>query len=190
MQALPCRLHAGGRRAAAGFPALNICWPRGFPPCGSCVSGRRTPSSPAALLFGPVAQGRAAPSDSTDAGVCRVLLLRRAQSPLSVAKPCIRLASANHPAPRGPERPALGCGLWGARACPRRTVSAVGRRGMWGARLALGGLCPPLGGAGGGCWARPRRLCRLGRCGNMQDDEGEIAKKRGDGGKTNVNLQN
>ena len=150
MQALPCRLHVGGRRASAGFPALNICWPRGFPPCGSCVSGRRAPSSPAALLFGPVAQGRAAPSDSTDAGVCRVLLLRRAQSPLSVAKPCIRLASANHPAPRGPERPALGCGdvgMMSARACPRRTVSAVGRRGRWVRELALGGFAA-LGGVG------------------------------------------
>ena len=61
------------------------------------------------------------------AGVCCVLLLRRAQSPLSVAKPCIRSASANHPAPRGPERPALGCvGMVGARARPRRLCALDG----------------------------------------------------------------
>ncbi len=48
----------------------------------------------------------------------------------------------------------------------------------------------PLGCGSDGCVARPRRLCRLGRCGNMQDDERENAKKRGDGGEKNVNLQN
>ena len=78
------------------------------------------------------------------AGVCCVLLLRRAQSPLSVAKPCIRLASANHPAPRGPERPALGCGdvgMMSARACPRR-LCRLGRRGRWVLGLPSAALPP------------------------------------------------
>ena len=147
MQALPCRLHAGGRRAAAGFPASNICWPRGFPPCGSCVSGRRAPSSPAALLF----WGR-----SLRAGRRRLILLMRASAAfcsfgghkarsqsqsLASASPQ-RIIRCRSPDAAGP----LGCGLCGVRGSPSAALSPWAAREV-GAGLALGGFAA-FGGVG------------------------------------------
>ena len=48
----------------------------------------------------------------------------------------------------------------------------------------------PLGVGVMGAWLALGGFAALGVAGNMQDDEGEIAKKRGDGGEKNVNLQN
>lgn len=81
------------------------------------------------------------------------------------------------------------CGLDGhkARQRPQSLASASPQRII---RCRSPGADGPLGVGVMGAWLALGGFAALGVTGNMQDDEREIAEKRGGGGEKNVNLQN
>ena len=171
-----CRLcHAGSTRAEGGprraFPPLIFVGRAASRPVGAACPAAGLP--PVRRLY---CLGR-----SLRAGRRRLILLMRASAAFCSFGGHKARSQSQSLASASPQRI--------IRRHAALSDRPLGAWVVWGARLALGGFVA-LGGAGGGCWACPRRLCRLGRCGNMQDDEREIAEKRGGRGEKNVNLQN